>query len=266
MKYLSMQKQPRHDLICDTNVWYDIAQNGNKSIKGKLNKVATYVNIDELSISPNLLTDYDLVQKAIIAILKNYKDAIIDNPNEFLIKLDNSDYVSYHYNEHYQSILKFTQDIANKKGVPNEEVVRPVIENRREELDKIAELINDRNEIIRENVKRNLIERLFTKSSYRKMDTIELTKETIRRIVSIISPGNYTLSADFPWGKIELFLHTLDYVFKDMALSKRKWKANDWYDFFNLVYVKPGDKYLTHEKYINRMIKGARMEKYIYTT
>ena len=76
MKYLAMDKQPHCRLICDTNIWYDIAQNGNSIKNRKYQIAATYINIDELSITPNLLTDFELVQKSIIAIFKNYNNAI----------------------------------------------------------------------------------------------------------------------------------------------------------------------------------------------
>jgi len=265
MKYLTMKKKKNFNLFCDTNIWYNIATNGSSILRNNNNNVfVTYINIDELSITPNLLKDFEFVQKAIISMFKHYEKAVIENPIEYLIKLDNPHYTTEYYKEHYDEILKFTEDIANKKGIINEEVVRPAIEKRRKELNSTASEINERIEVIRKNVKENLKKKVISKDSYWKLNTIELTKETIFALVTSMSNNNYKLSPSFPWGKIELFLYTIDYIFKYLALSKKKWKANDWYHVFNLVYIQPKDQYLTNDDHVNNMIKGADMSKYLF--
>lgn len=78
-------------LICDTNIWYGI---GNGSIVVEEYDFpqmhSTYLNIDELARTPNILYNLGSVREAIRAAMRNTKNrVIIENPWIYLLKIDN---------------------------------------------------------------------------------------------------------------------------------------------------------------------------------
>ncbi|MBK8654712.1 MAG: hypothetical protein IPN20_12580 [Haliscomenobacter sp.] len=65
-----------------------------------------------------------------------------------------------------------------------------------------------------------------------------------------------SLSENFPWVKIELFLHVLAGYLRELVFTQRKVATNDLYDLFNIVYVKPGELYWTEEKFWKNLINN----------
>jgi hypothetical protein len=114
-------------------------------------------------------------------------------------------------------------------------------------------------EQVRNNIKDN------ERANHRKYDTIETTKKFIKKVfVETPTNNQFTLSDDFDWSKIELFLYTLDSYFKELeVITTMKIYDNDWIDIFNMLYVTPNDKYFTKDGPWIKMIKSANMGKYL---
>ena len=72
---------------------------------------------------------------------------------------------------------------------------------------------------------------------------------------------------NFEWDQIELFITVTELYFKKAETTKgMKIKSNDAVDWLNMLYVKPGDKYLTFEKTWKNFIKtDSRICHYLYS-
>ncbi|MEQ9007800.1 hypothetical protein [Ekhidna sp.] len=70
----------------------------------------------------------------------------------------------------------------------------------------------------------------------------------------------------FNWKLVELFLSVTENFFKHLETSKgMKIHPNDTTDWMNMLYVEPGDLYLTFEdKWKNYIINDERISHYYY--
>lgn len=255
-------------IICDTNVYYQIAKGEIPSFIGNgIPIVATYNNIDEVSISHNILNNFDLLKETIQAIFNNYDSAIIQNPIEYAIKLDTPSYFSNHYDENYKSVMRYTEGIVNgeltEANFSGHDEVVEAINQRKVELQNAADIFMGSITKVKNYVKNLLKENKITKKKFWETNYIDFAQMVFKDLVRSISPTDYEISDNFDWNQIELFLHVFEQFLKDLIMSNRKVKANDWYDLFNLLYVQPDDKYWTNERYWINLIKKATMDRYL---
>ena len=75
------------------------------------------------------------------------------------------------------------------------------------------------------------------------------------------------MEADYmDWNLLELFLAVTEYFFKKLETTKNmKVQQNDVTDWLNMLYVEPGDKYLTFEiSWKNYILNDPRISHYYY--
>ena len=116
---------------------------------------------------------------------------------------------------------------------------------------------------IREDVKKGIKKGEVSKSAYWSHDHSDFAKYVLSDLVQNMSIPKYSIPNDFDWDKIELFIKVFERFLKEIIMTKKVVKANDWYDVFNLIYVRKGDKYWTNEKYWLRLIDDSGMSRYL---
>ena len=101
-------------IICDTNVWYKVADGDIPAFfNSGMSIHATHSNIDELSVTHNLIYNFDQVQRIVVSIFKHHNELILHNPVHYLIKKDDPSYQSP-FSSNYTEILDLTEAIANR--------------------------------------------------------------------------------------------------------------------------------------------------------
>ena len=245
------------DVICDTNIWYNLGNGTIKAIEYKEhNLYGTYLSIDEMSKTPKLLDDesIEVVKLAIRNMIKNHR--IIYEPPFFRLLVESIPDFEYDILANDSKILEFTQLIANgtELSTKNKEI--------------LTEYIDFRNQRFQEGTKyfSTLISnfKTSTKKKSIKMNSNNsiVSKDFISYIVN--STTNKNLPENFDWSSIELFEKTLAYYFLKLETSEMKIKKNDWYDLAFLVYVRPGQKIWTIDRRLKSLIKEAGLHKYVY--
>jgi len=257
-----------YDLICDTNVWYQIA---NKNIKPSdlegLHLYGTDITCTELSSTPRLISDLTLITNVVKAMNKYHHKMIMANPVEHLIKIFFNDYV--------QDVERWDQRLnsfnilmnADLSTIPEESIIiaQHQINQIVETLNKFADNINEGLIKIRERILK-----LEGRKKHIKADHLKTWKEFISEFVRSYSleycDREYVIDIeDNNWNQVECFIHTWEKYFKLLESENRKFDRNDWADLFNLVYVQPGFKYWTFEKKWNYILKEDKLLKnYFY--
>lgn len=234
-------------IFCDTNIWYGI---GNGSIN--LNDYelpplfATYVNIDELARTPNILCDLENVRNAIRAAMTNAKRRTInDNPYVYMLKMENPDFNPVL--QHDDAILEITTTFAKGNSIKDEFIEtfnEDWIEPRQKELQEIADVYNQ----LFDNINTAIG---ASKKEYRKLDAIPFIKDFIKDRIGDWTERlgeRKTLSDEFDWKQVDLYLNIWASWYVELSVSQMRFQPNDAYDISNLVYVGPEDKYWTKEK------------------
>lgn len=250
-------------IICDTNLWYHLESGAIDRVPiENLHLVVTNLNIDEMARTPNQLNDFEWVRRVIKTIFDNGKEVIYENPWLYVLKLDNP---SLNIEiQHDKFIFELTEDIANgaKFDVERIDVLKNFIRTREVEKNEIVKMYNEIFERIKHEVKgekqkfRNLAIKSFLQ---------DLTRERITCWSKINLDKEYSLSLNFNWDLIELFIDVFCAYYLELSLSNMKMQDNDLYDLHNLIYVKPGQLYWTCDKRWIRLInEKAKLGKYLY--
>ncbi len=244
-------------IICDTNIWYDIASG--KASKAGLSKVelySTYVNLFELAKTQNLVKDWPIVKKAVKALHDNSKGIYEMNPIEFIIKKQFPEYDCQDMT--YKQILKGFEELMDRdENVPIEKEVLEKMQNSIDEFalasQKAADSLNAKLPEIREKIKSTI-----GKKEHRKIISFPLLYEVINVFVGQHTNGAVTLDiSSYPWQEVDLFVRTWDNYFKELEVSgNQKFQPNDWQDIFAMVYVTPDYKYTTSEEKWIRLIES----------
>lgn len=262
----SNTKHKRSKIILDTNIWYAIASGEQFKFLYTLNPIyITYLNYDELAVSPNLLTDKI---KKVRSVLKSAKclstQTIMENTFDYLIKMDNPDYNSNHYKENYDSVNDdVSKIISGEQGQEYYLKHADVIQSRKEQLNAIANAFMSMLDSTRKYVQSILDSGQIHKDVFWSTDHSEFARHVIKDWIKTGSPTKHELSPSFDWSRIELFTAVTEQLLKEYIMTGKLMKANDWYDLFILKYVQPEDKYLTREKFWLEMINKAKMNKYL---
>ncbi len=108
---------------------------------------------------------------------------------------------------------------------------------------------------IRLNIKNNKI----SKANHRNIDNSSDIKGAYESIVANTLNLN-TLEQTINWSKFEFLLNATNLFFKELELSKMKFKQNDVIDLLNLVYVTNERKYCTCDKKgVYKVIKQSQI-------
>ena len=256
-------------IICDTNIWYNIANKKNDEFQLRgVELIGTSINIIEISSTPNILNNIDLVVEAIRSMHKHCYELIIHNPIEHIITLFHDNYIPNCTVEkkllagfnilmsidiHSISVESFMQ--AEKQ-----------INNSIAQNNDLIERINSGLPFIKEKIKN------LGKSNYRRNVFLDEWKKFFSELISEYSKKycdmEYTLDLNSnKWDQLEFFLYTWEYYFKNnIEFGNWKLNNNDWNDLLNLVYVQPGFKYWTLEKKWNRIyMESDKLRLYMHS-
>ncbi|NOU16898.1 MAG: hypothetical protein HOO91_05000 [Bacteroidales bacterium] len=245
------------DVICDTNIWYDLGSGLIKPKEYKNCKLwSTYLSIDELSRSDKLLDD-KLIENVRLSIQKMIVNQnVIYEPPFFRLLVESIPDYNYDIIANDFNILDFTKSIASNKQLTQDDKqkLRDYIAFRKDRLLKGSEyftkLIADFKDCFKD------------KSILKKTRNTKISRDFISFIVKSIT--NEDLPENFDWTTVELFEKTLDYYFFKLETTSMKIKKNDWYDLAFLVYVRPGQKIWTKDKRLKALIKEAGLIDYLY--
>ena len=242
-------------IICDTNIWYGIA---NKTIpeenyKGK-NLALTGLNIDEIISSENVYKNPELIKNVVKAIRLNMTDLIFEGPFEYIYNITpfkNKIDLNYRLDRY-----KYMMSLETTEFNPNVtfENFKSQIENFDSEKIKMSQIMNNGLGSIQAN------KELYGKSAIRNLDLKKVARRLIReKIRTMFFNGEAILDIMFPYEDIELYTIAWEAHTKELSLQlNSKVTANDIYDLFHLLYVSRSAKYWTKEKKWNRLIANSK--------
>jgi uncharacterized protein YaaR (DUF327 family) len=240
--------------ICDTNIWYGLNEKEN-SYK---DLTITPLSIKEIANSPNLVNRIETIKNTVDNIFDSGNEVIVETPLEYLLSIDNQKYDGKQPQKSLENEFELLCKLKDGITFPKDQIepLKKHIDGVRSSIAESTANLQAMLIEVRKNIKDN--------KKQKSINTIETTKNVIRKFVETGTQGKFTLSEDYDWSKIELFLYTLDAYFKILETNTTmKVKDNDWIDLFNLLYVSPDDKYLTEDKGILTCIKYAKMDKYL---
>ncbi len=254
--------------ICDTNIWYDIS-NGEihqDEIDDK-SLIGTSVNIIEISKTPNLISDTELVISAVKSMYSFNHAIMAHNPIEHLIAIFNPEYIpEWKVEERLLRGFSILMNI-NPKEIPPENLIDT--EKQINLLDKADQELLDSVNVNLSSIKLKI--KKIGKKNYRKVDFTESWKQYFSDLVLEYSLKYYQKEIKLDvnsklWNDVEFFLYTWESYFKNnIEIGNWKLNKNDWGDLFNLIYVQPGFKYWTEEKKWKRIFKeNNKLRKYTY--
>lgn len=252
------------EIICDTNIWYAIACGkinlNSLAVNHKL--TATYVNLRELVASPNIVDKPLLIKKSIKAIEEYAYKIEYDAPLPFICKLSGLSKVSNNKGLELYDTLKSFSSLSDSKILKKAKLLSYELSksstNAKKGVLNVTDFVN--NELL-EAIK-TTVKKQKRKKQHWKADNSKELKQLIQNWV--YRDSGYSITENFDWNKIELLLGIMQRYFKELEISGRKIKPNDWLDLFNMAYVQPSDKYWTLENSWNRYIEEAELLKYKY--
>ena len=245
-------------IICDTNIWYNIATNAIQIDAFKNHElIATFINIDELAKTHNLVDNFELIRSVLRSIFK-YKSQELFYPPFVHIKMLADKNYQYDTLSKHSDIFISTQKIAQGHEILPEYInkINEFCYSRQMPFIEMTKYFNEQVFQIKGSIK--------DKKKHRKENPTVLNRKLISHFVSLQTdePG---LSDNFDFSQIELLEKTMRVFFNELELSHdMKVEENDWYDLFQLAYVQPGMKYWTKEKRWLILIEKAGMNKYLF--
>ncbi len=253
-------------IICDTNVWYDIAE---ERITPPVDfaLVPTMLTLIELATSEKMVHEIELYQRSIKAVYDFGKSIIPVHPFDFILHNNDPNYPWE--NELTQKILTdfsklLTTDIEERIEISETIKTKTIEISRQNRIGTLefAEFANDTIKQVRLSLsKKDKILRL-------KQDTTEINREMVKSFLTYhAEKKNYTVDfKSFDWSRIELFMCVTENFFKKLETdSGKKVKPNDCVDWLNMLYVMPGNKYLTFDKsWKDYILADERVKHYLY--
>jgi hypothetical protein len=256
---MDFDKTRRMKIICDTNVWYKIAEGVfSKEKLQELHLVATFNNIKEVAKTPNLIDKYEFVAEVVRSIFRYKKEVIFFSPFVHIAKLKDPRY-EFDIHANMGDILKFTELIAKGHEIKQDkkEEFKAFIEGMKKDLEAVTAPWNKEVDRIKGNI--------TDKKTHKKEDPTELNRALISYMVEVATNGKVSLKDGFDWSQLELLEKTLSAYFLELEISGMKIDENDWFDLFLLAYVQPGSLVWTYEKRWLIMIKEkAKLGKYLF--
>ena len=243
-------------VIADTNVWYAFGNENSLLEKAeKFNFCPTYVNINELVKSLNIIDKPELSRSAIQSIFHFKDNVIYEPPLIYLAKLHKA--FEFDPSKEIIDVLNFSTMLAKGHEVKEDKKteLREFLEEKRAEYIKTSNFFNEEAEKVGERIK--------NKKEHRKKDTHQLTMGFLDFCVKTATNGNVSLHGFDP-NKTELLVRTLDHFFMQVETTRMKIQEGDWFDFTILAYVQPGDKYYTLEKRWINLIKESGCGNYLF--
>ena len=257
------------EIVCDTNIWYDL---GEKIIAPEIFKdhklIATFYNFEELNSTPNLIGEFPKVKRAGSAIVEHSTKQILENSILYISQLLNPSYEdsTYQYSlgmRNWGAIRGM--NILPDDFTPSEQMIKEFKVNIENRVEAGKELANSENLFVESKRKAARKQWKINKSQYFDF-TAAYVLHHLNEFLTSFSKGTLQLSKLQEIKDITLFFHVYIYYHKKLMLSPTmKVEANDLYDLYNLVYVKPGMKYCTKETRWTDIINEAGLSEYLFT-
>lgn len=237
------------DIICDTNIWYGIAQGRIRRPVAKLCHTRTVLH-EILQAKP---AD---CQRICYAIISQETAGFHLHPVAHI-----ADLLGFVLPEEYVS-ESIKQD-KQKRSIIQLLASRSLAAEERDELDKMTCTFQ---EPIRHFWQALCGVVKDYKNIGGKMEQDAHLIETKAHIINWIK-AKYPESVEtdvINWERIELFLNTFNKWLIELAISARKPKFNDLVDAFNLAYVQPGTFYWTQDRDWRTLISSVGLQRYLY--
>ena len=233
-------------IICDTSVWYWIADgsfdpNPHKEDGHKF--IATALNLRELSSSEVLIEDPAKFKSALNAMLDHADSYILEDPIDYILR--------NYFAANHQSDLSVYEEMKNKiiecKDFDTS-IIYSSIGEYRKEIEKFdefyigfADSFNTNIDEIRIGLKKEHIRN----KNIKKRDT---TKRIANMVFGFLESRNNSTEGVTMDPKllehISLLCYGFDFYFKNLeTIANFESKPNHIYDLFNLAYVDTQDKY-----------------------
>jgi len=267
VKITKVYGKEKPHIICDTNVWYDIASS-NFTKPNDVLLIPTAFSLEELATSIMMAKYPNFYQTVVKAIYNNCGPIIPENPFDFVLMHHDPKYITSE--EPTKQLLKDFSALMERKIDENhvDEDLRSKIiedcENSRKPSNDFAALGNDELLAIRKNINTGIGQK-----EHLKQDSTLVNREFVKQMFNgYVSAKNYTVDwGKFDWSRIELFMVVTEIFFKKLETTKgMKIASNDIVDWFNLLYVTPEDKYLTFEKKWRKYIEeDVRIKHYLFS-
>lgn len=267
VKITTVYGKEKPHVICDTNVWYEIASGKYSKPKDVL-LIPTAFSLEEIASSTMMANHVKYFQTVVKSIYENCGPIISENPLDYVLRNNDPHYKSVNDN-HTVLLLKGFSELMSRKieevDIDNElkgKIIQDCEHNRRP-TKEFSDLINGEVLEVRKNINVGI-----GKKEHLKVDATNIIKGFVKQVFEgYANNKNYTINWNkFNWKQIELFLCVTESFFKKLETTKdMKVDANDIVDWFNLLYATPEDKYLTFDKQWRRYIlKDDRIKQYLY--
>jgi len=229
------------DVICDTNIWYNIGSGSLKRSQlpsGDL--VATFYNFEELTTSPNLVSNFKLVRSASKAIVEHSSKQILENAFLYIARTIDSQFEdrTYTYN-------LGIRNWAEVKAIARQPDTFTLTSTHLKEYNENIKNRQARGEAVAKIENRFVANVKSHSRQVRKTSEQKYFKERFKGIVHelneylrLFSQGRLTIHAS-KLKEFELFLTAALQFARNVEISKWVVKPNDIYDLYNLVYVRP---------------------------
>lgn len=223
-------------VICDTNIWYNIAQDviPIEAIQDKA-LVGTFVTAHEFCTSFNIINHYELIRNAVTSFNQYTFGVIVETPLDYVKKVSGLEFTAYSGFWAFKNL----EIIINNSSVDDVEAARRDLTQLSDKEDyqnaPFMQLYND----FRANIGKPGEYKRKLKEPQNRERHLEITKQVIQTLI----PNRL-----IAWNNIELFLKTFDEWLFQLAINRSlRMTPNDWDDLFNLIYVKPGNRYWTFD-------------------
>lgn len=246
-------------IVCDTNVWYDVAA-GKLGLHEGITYIIPITVIEELILTPKLEHNPEFVKEAIRATMKKgepSKNKIINyvEPFQYFLTVD-SNGIYTPKTDRTKAFLYYSEAYANNEISKAElKSLKEYGNERKSRYKEFANIIN-KNALLAS-------AKITDKKEHESIDDTIRNRKLINNWVKHLT--GYKLRLDFKWDMVELFMNVLNVYFRNIELGKNKMTKNDVIDLFNLIYVLPGQLYWTQDDKWLRLIRQAGMEKYIFS-
>lgn len=243
------------EILCDTNVWYDIVSGRLQAPPATLCHARTIMY--ELLQVKSTMTDSSRHQNICRAFIDHRRDGYhlqpiahmadvlgFDMPKEMVLK----------------SLFEYDQTIERIERIAS----GPLNTEETEELKMLVQILQEPTWHFYKFFAQIVVE--FKKKgshvdgeAHLQETKIIITNWMSAKVAAAISPEKLN------WDQVELFLLVFDLWLKVLMLTDLKPKFNDLVDVFNLAYVQPGTLYWTSDKYWKKLIKSVGLQDYLYT-
>jgi len=254
-------------VICDTSVWYYLADNPDV-VLNDVELIATHNNFIELVYSRKIINNFVKYRNACAALIKYTKPSknILKNPILYAIHLIDPNFVDTknsvgYSNSLYEEVLRISKLPDNYFNYQINKV----------EIQSIIDKRNNENNFCNDN---NFLADMKRKSSISKEERVhyarnnyeKLFRELLLKYFELYSNSSAFNYNDFFWNEINLFSKIHQTYYLKLETDKSiKIKNNDLIDLFNLLYVGQESYYWIEERRWVNIFREAKMSKYLFS-